>query len=83
MAPRRAIGPIRTFPKRSIVVKGLHTSVSLEDEFWNLLGSISSLRGVSRSVLVSEIAADLGDKVNLSSALRLYVLEYFKTQLRS
>ena len=68
--------------KRSIVVAGHKTSVSLEDAFWNSLKEIAIAHGVTLSKLVAEI-----DKArqhnNLSSAVRLFVLERFRTQLLS
>ena len=60
--------------KRSIVIHGHKTSVSLEDAFWNALKNIAHAESVSLSKIVAEI-----DKTrqhgNLSSALRLFVLE--------
>jgi predicted DNA-binding ribbon-helix-helix protein len=66
--------------KRSIVVAGHKTSVSLEDAFWNGLKEIVRERHMTLSELVAEIAAQrrLG---NLSSALRLFVLDFYRTQL--
>ena len=61
--------------KRSIVVSGHKTSVSLEDPFWQDLKAIAAERRTTLSDLVSTIGTNrqLG---NLSSALRLFVLEY-------
>jgi predicted DNA-binding ribbon-helix-helix protein len=69
-----------TVVKRSIVVAGHKTSVSLEDAFWNGLKEIVRERHMTLSELVAEIDAQrqLG---NLSSALRLFVLEFYRTQL--
>jgi predicted DNA-binding ribbon-helix-helix protein len=69
-----------TAVKRSIVVAGHKTSVSLEDAFWNGLKEIVRERHMALSELVAEIDAqrELG---NLSSALRLFVLEFYRTQL--
>jgi predicted DNA-binding ribbon-helix-helix protein len=66
--------------KRSIVVAGHKTSVSLEDAFWNGLKEIARKRHMTLSELVAEIDAQrqLG---NLSSALRLFVLDFYRTQL--
>ena len=66
--------------KRSIMVAGHKTSVSLEDAFWNGLKEIARERHMRLSELVAEIDAQrqLG---NLSSALRLFVLEFYRTQL--
>lgn len=65
--------------KRSIVVAGHKTSVSLEEAFWNGMKEISAIRGVTLSELVGEI--DSGrQQGNLSSAIRLFVLDYFRTR---
>jgi predicted DNA-binding ribbon-helix-helix protein len=61
--------------KRSIVIAGHKTSVSLEDAFWNALKEIAGERDATLSDLVASIdtARELG---NLSSAIRLFVLTY-------
>jgi predicted DNA-binding ribbon-helix-helix protein len=65
--------------KRSIVVAGHKTSVSLEEAFWTSMKEISATRSMTLSDLVSEI--DKARKQgNLSSAIRLYVLDYFRTR---
>jgi predicted DNA-binding ribbon-helix-helix protein len=65
--------------KRSIVVAGHKTSVSLEEAFWTSMKEISASRSMTLSDLVSEI--DKGRKQgNLSSAIRLYVLDYFRAK---
>ena len=61
--------------KRSIFLAGRKTSVSLEDEFWNALKKIANDRYVTLSELVSGIDTQR-QHGNLSSALRLFVLEY-------
>jgi predicted DNA-binding ribbon-helix-helix protein len=60
--------------KRSIVIAGHKTSISLEDAFWQTLRKIASERGVTMSSLVGEIDQSR-EQSNLSSALRLFVLE--------
>ncbi len=60
--------------KRSLVVAGHRTSVSLEDAFWRRLQGIAAGRGLSVNALVAAIDASRG-AANLSSALRVYVLE--------
>jgi len=61
--------------KRSIVVDGHKTSVSLEDAFWNLLKEIAKKRDYQTvSDLVAEINEDRDERCNLSSAIRLFVL---------
>jgi len=68
--------------KRSIVVAGHKTSVSLEEAFWNSMKEISASRDMTLSDLVSEI--DQGRKQgNLSSAIRLYVLDYYRSRVPS
>jgi predicted DNA-binding ribbon-helix-helix protein len=65
--------------KRSVVVGGLKTSVSLEDEFWNVMREISKARGMTLSELVAEIKTGRQEG-NLSSAIRLFVLEHFRSR---
>ena len=66
--------------KRSIVVAGHKTSVSLEEAFWNGLKEISRLRDVTLSELIDEINGNR-PQGNLSSAIRLFVLDYFKSRV--
>lgn len=65
--------------KRSIVIAGHKTSVSLEDAFWRGLKDIANDREVTLSELVASIDTDrrLG---NLSSAIRLFVLDHYRMQ---
>jgi predicted DNA-binding ribbon-helix-helix protein len=63
--------------KRSIVVGGHRTSVSLEDQFWVGLREIARSRGLSLSELVGKIDVER-EHANLSSALRLFVLDYYR-----
>ena len=58
--------------KRSVLVAGHRTSVSLEDAFWDVLKELADRRGLSINQLVAEV--DEGRSGNLSSALRVYVL---------
>src|ERR1700723_4165085 len=64
--------------KRSIVVGGHKTSVSLEEAFWNCMKEISGESGKTLSELVSEIDG-CRQQGNRSSAIRLFVLDYFRT----
>ena len=66
--------------KRSIVIAGHKTSVSLEDAFWKCLKEIALSRGVTLSDLVAAIDSErqLG---NLSSAIRLFVLDHYKARI--
>jgi predicted DNA-binding ribbon-helix-helix protein len=65
--------------KRSIVIAGHKTSVSLEDAFWKALKEIARLRRVTLSELIGSIDSDRMQG-NLSSAIRLFVLDHFRTQ---
>ena len=65
--------------KRSIVIAGHKTSVSLEDAFWASLKDIAGTRNMTLSELVASIDADRRQG-NLSSAIRLYVLDHFRVQ---
>ena len=64
--------------KRSIVIAGHKTSVSLEDAFWKGLKDIADNREVTLSDLVSSIDTDR-QHGNLSSAIRLFVLDHYRT----
>ncbi len=58
--------------KRSVVIAGHTTSVSLEQEFWDVLRELAESRGRSINQLVTEI--DRERTGNLSSAIRVFVL---------
>ena len=68
-----------TVVKRSIVLAGHKTSVSLEDAFWRGLKDIATNRRMTMSDLVSSIDLDR-QQGNLSSAIRLFVLDYFRSR---
>ncbi|MGA7388527.1 MAG: ribbon-helix-helix domain-containing protein [Pseudolabrys sp.] len=67
--------------KRSIVIDEHKTSVSLEDAFWSDLKEIAHDQGATLSALVAKIDETRAHG-NLSSAIRLYVLDYFRTNGR-
>jgi predicted DNA-binding ribbon-helix-helix protein len=60
--------------KHSLVISGHSTSVSLEDAFWRRLRAIAAKRSVSVNSLAASVDRGRG-KANLSSALRVFVLE--------
>jgi predicted DNA-binding ribbon-helix-helix protein len=66
--------------KRSVVVAGHKTSVSLEDAFWKGLKEVAGERDATLSELVGTIDSER-EYGNLSSALRLFVLDFYRTQL--
>jgi predicted DNA-binding ribbon-helix-helix protein len=66
--------------KRSIIVAGHKTSVSLEDDFWAALKTTASEGGLTLSELVGRIDAER-EHGNLSSAIRLFVLRSYRRTL--
>ena len=65
--------------KRSIVISGHKTSVSLEDAFWTDLKKIAHAQQVTLSELVTKIDGTR-EQNNLSSAIRLFVLHHFRSE---
>lgn len=63
--------------KRSVVIDGHKTSVSIEDGFWIPLKQIARRKDIGVNYLVSQINADRKHS-NLCSAIRLYVLDDFR-----
>ena len=60
--------------KRSIVLAGHKTSITLEDQFWESLKDIAKSKQMTLAQLVSSVDLDRGH-ANLSSAVRLFVLK--------
>jgi predicted DNA-binding ribbon-helix-helix protein len=65
--------------KHSIIIGGHKTSVSLENQFWTGLKDIAERRHMTLSSMVSNIDAQRRQG-NLSSAIRLFVLENARAQ---
>ena len=74
---------VNEIKKRSVKIKGQHTSISLEDAFWLGLQEIADQRGVTPEQLVSEIDETRTAGTNLSSAVRLHVLNYYRKAFKS
>ena len=68
--------------KRSIIIAGMKTSVSLEDEFWQALKQIAAGFDMPMAKLVHRIDTRRQNG-NLSSALRLFVLEHYLSRART
>ena len=66
--------------KRSVVIGRHKTSVSLEDAFWKGFNEIAASRNMTLSDLLSTIDSDR-QHGNLSSALRLFVLDHYRAQV--
>lgn len=66
-------GPV----KRSVTIAGHSTSVSLEPDFWDALREIARRQNCSIAALLRDIDAGRGEH-GLSSAARLFALDYFR-----
>ena len=66
--------------KRSIVLNGHKTSVSLENEFWDGLREIADGQKNKLSAVVQQIDRERSNR-NLSSAIRVYVFNHFRTRV--
>jgi predicted DNA-binding ribbon-helix-helix protein len=66
--------------KRSIVIAGHKTSISVEDEFWDSLKEIAGERGMTVAAMIGAIDEDR-QHANLSSAVRLFVLGVYRDQI--
>ena len=72
---RRKGRPPKSVVKRSIIIDGHRTSVSLEDAFWKGLKESAGVRRITLQKLVASIDAER--RSNLSSAIRLFVLDFY------
>jgi predicted DNA-binding ribbon-helix-helix protein len=66
--------------KRSVAIAGHKTSVSLEEAFWKSLKEIAKRQGMTLSALLAAIDSER-HYGNLSSAIRLFVLHFYRDQL--
>ena len=69
------MSPVR---KRSVAIRGHRTSFSLEDAFFAEIERIAAERALTVAQLVAEVDESRSREVNLSSALRLHVLNELK-----
>jgi predicted DNA-binding ribbon-helix-helix protein len=74
-----------TIRKRSIVIAGHPTSVSLEDAFWDALADIARAEGRAVADIVTEVDArravtPASGPGNLSSALRVHILTWWRAR---
>ena len=72
-----------TLKKHSILIAGHRTSLSLEAAFWDQLKAIADRRGLSLNKLIEEIdqtRSRNAKPANLSSAIRVFVLEQLLTE---
>jgi predicted DNA-binding ribbon-helix-helix protein len=66
--------------KRNVWIAGRNTSVSLENAFWQSLKEIASEHDMTPSELVADINSERRH-ANLSSAIRLFVLDFYRQQI--
>ncbi len=66
--------------KHSVTISGHRTSISLEEEFWVGLKAMAAVRHKSLADVIRQIDKDRGN-ANLSSAIRLAVLNFYKAQI--
>ena len=62
--------------KRSVTLAGHRTSYSVEDRFQDVLDQMANELSMPLAALIAKIDKDRGNRTNLSSALRLAVLDY-------
>jgi predicted DNA-binding ribbon-helix-helix protein len=66
--------------RRTVVIAGNKTSVSLEDTFWQSLKEIAEERDMTLSKLITTVKSERRHG-NLSSAIRLFVLDFYRQQI--
>jgi predicted DNA-binding ribbon-helix-helix protein len=59
--------------KRSVILSGHATSITLEDPFWEALKSLAQKKGVPVTALINQVDRARGQNT-LSSAVRLFIL---------
>lgn len=77
----KPFGTRSVIKKRSVVIEGRRTSVSLENEFWDEAKRMAQSRGQTMHAFIAGVLATHKGH-NWSSALRLAVLEYFMAKGR-
>lgn len=66
--------------KHSLTLNGHRTSVSLEEEFWAAFREIAAKKKIPINALAAEIDASRMMELGLASAIRLYVLDWYKNR---
>jgi len=69
--------------KHSVSIRGHRTSFSVEQPFFEALQEIATARGEALATLIAEIDETRSRDTNLSSAVRLYVLEHMRSRAGS
>jgi predicted DNA-binding ribbon-helix-helix protein len=84
MPPPKAPRGKSLLRKRSIILDGHKTSVIREDAFWNAFKEIAAAQQTEIGLLVRSIDSKRrkAHHLNLSSAIRLFVLDYYRGRMR-
>lgn len=69
--------------KRSVTIRGHRTSFSIEEPFFLELERLARSRNMALAALIAEVDAARSSDINLSSALRLHVLQALKRENRT
>ena len=64
--------------KRSVTIAGHRSSITMEDAFWHELRDLAKKQNLSLDQLITQLDEKRDPAQNLSSALRVYVLEQIK-----
>ncbi|WP_299983434.1 ribbon-helix-helix domain-containing protein [uncultured Ruegeria sp.] len=64
--------------KRSLTLQGHRTSVSLEDEFWQAFREIAREKDLPINVLAANIDAERDPETGLASAIRVFILDWYR-----
>ena len=67
--------------KRSLTIAGHRTSIALEPEFWDAVEALAVARALPLAALIREIDENR-DAPNLSSAVRVAVLEWYQARAK-
>jgi predicted DNA-binding ribbon-helix-helix protein len=65
--------------KHSLTLRGHRTSVTLEPEFWQAFRDIAADKAIAINVLAAQIDASREEDMGLASAIRVYVLRYYRS----
>ena len=70
--------------KRSVIIAGHATSISLEPEFWEVLQEIALADGLSVAALIRQIDEGLASshRDNLSSEIRVFILKRYQEKIK-
>ena len=66
--------------KRSFSLRGHRTSISIEESFWQALREAANEKNMSLAALVSQIDEARESDAGLSSAVRIWILEYYRNK---